>query len=134
MSHVILVDDYKAFLHGLKLMVHEIPEVTLINEVRSGVQFLELIKDVKPDLVFLDIRMPDINGIEVVRKAIGLHADIRIIILTMFGEEQYLDEARASGVKGFLLKPPSLRQIREAYAVVTGGGEYFPDLILEGKS
>lgn len=134
MSHVILVDDYKAFLHGLKLMVHEIPEVTLINGVRSGVQFLELIKDVKPDLVFLDIRMPDINGIEVVRKAIELHADIRIIILTMFGEEQYLDEARASGVKGFLLKPPSLRQIREAYAVVTGGGEYFPDLILEGKS
>jgi len=134
MSHVILVDDYKAFLHGLKLMVHEIPQVTHINEASSGLQFLELIRDVKPDLVFLDIRMPDINGIEVVRNAIKLYPDIRIIILTMYGEDQYLDEARASGVKGFLLKPPSLSQIKEAYAVVTEGGEYFPDLSSVSKS
>lgn len=134
MSHVILVDDYKAFLHGLKLMVHEIPEVTRISEARSGAQFLELIRGVKPDLVFLDIRMPDITGIEVVREALKLYPDIRIIILTMYGEDQYLDEARASGVKGFLLKPPSLRQIREAFAVVTKGGEYFPDFSSVSKS
>jgi len=133
MSYVILVDDYKAFLHGLKLMVHEIPEVTIISEARSGEQFLELIKIAKPDLVFLDIRMPNINGIEVVREALKLYPDLRIIILTMYGEEQYLDEAKAVGVKGFLLKPPTLRQIREAYSVVTEGGEYFPKVRSECK-
>ena len=94
MSHIVLVDDYKAFLRGLKLMVQEIPEVTMINEAGNGVQFLELIRNTKPDLVFLDIRMPDINGIELAREAMILHPDIRIIILTMYGEEQYLDELK----------------------------------------
>lgn len=128
------MDDYKAFLRGLKLMVQEIPEVTMINEAGNGVQFLELIRNTKPDLVFLDIRMPDINGIELAREAMILHPDIRIIILTMYGEEQYLDEARAAGVKGFLLKPPSLLQISEAYTAVMEGGEYFPDIRSDIKS
>lgn len=134
MSYVLLVDDYKAFLHGLKLMVHEIPEVTIIKEASSGEQFLDLIRIAKPDLVFLDIRMPNINGIEAVREALQLYPDLKIIILTMYGEEQYLEEAKAAGVKGFMLKPPTLRQIREAYSEVIKGGEYFPEVRSESKS
>lgn len=128
MSHVLLVDDHIAFLHGLKLMIKEISDVESVDEAYSGEAFLELLCISEPDLVFLDIRMSGISGLEASRKALLLYPDLKIIVLTMYGEYKYLEESIATGVKGFLLKPPTLQQIRDAYFTVIQGGIYFPEL------
>lgn len=127
MSKVLIVDDHAAFLKGLKLMVKEISEVEVVEEASSGETFLKTLEIVNPDLVFMDIRMSGISGLEASRTALKINPELKIIILTMYGEFKYLEEAMATGVRGFLLKPPTLQQIKDAYSSVISGGVYFPE-------
>ena len=128
MSKVLIVDDHVAFSRGLRLMMKEIIEVDSIEEVRSGELFLKWLESSNTDLVFLDIRMPGISGIEASRQALKLYPDLKIIVLTMYGEHKYLEEAMETGVRGFILKPPGLSQLKEAYTTVMDGGFYFPGI------
>jgi DNA-binding NarL/FixJ family response regulator len=126
MSKVLIVDDHQAFRRGLHLMLEEIQEVTEVAECETGLQFLNQVEDMAPDLVFMDIRMPGISGIEAAVKALQINPKLRIIVLTMFGEEKYLKDAMEAGVKGFITKPPSLSQLKEAYETVMQNAHFFP--------
>ena len=126
MSKVLIVDDHLAFRRGLHLMLEEITEVTEIEECETGLQFLDQFEESAPDLVFMDIRMPGISGIEAAAKALNQNPDLRIIVLTMFGEEKYLKDAMEAGVMGFITKPPSLLQLKEAYQTVMQNAPFFP--------
>ncbi|MDP3444488.1 MAG: response regulator transcription factor [Ignavibacteria bacterium] len=126
MSKIIIVDDHLTFRKGLHLMLKEIQEVKEIAECENGLQFLSQVEQISPDLVFMDIRLPGMSGIEAAVKALKQNSNLRIIILTMFGEEKYLKEAMEAGVKGFLLKPPTLFQLRVAYQTVMQDKLYFP--------
>ena len=126
MSKVLIVDDHLAFRRGLHLMLEEINEVTEVAECETGLQFLDQFEEIAPDLVFMDIRMPGISGIEASAKALKQNPDLRIIVLTMFGEEKYLKEAMEAGVMGFITKPPSLSQFKEAYQTVMQNAPFFP--------
>lgn len=126
MSKILICDDHVPFRNGLNMMLQEIPQVNEIFEVSDGKQFLNTLTHFSPDLVFLDIRMPEISGIEATISALKDNPKLKIIILTMFGEEKYLKGAIKAGAKGFILKPPTLVQIKEAYQVVMNGGAYFP--------
>lgn len=126
MTKILIVDDHIAFRRGIHLMLEEIPEVMEITELASGTQFLDQVDKITPDLIFMDIRMPGISGIEAAVNALKSNPNLRIIILTMFGEEKYLKEAMEAGVKGFIMKPPSLLQLKEAYQTVMANEMYFP--------
>ena len=125
---IIIVDDHTTFRKGLKMIIQELPDVEVIAEASSGAQFLEILKSSVPDLAFIDIRMPGISGLEATRKALEHFPDIKIIIISMFGEVKYYEDAVSSGAKGFLLKPPTLLQIKSAYHDVMNGKTYFPAL------
>lgn len=126
MIKIIIVDDHSAFRQGLHLMIGEVSSEIEIYEMESGAQFIEELEFISPDLVFMDIRMPGISGIEAADIALKKRPELRIIILTMFGEGKYLKAARDVGVKGFLIKPPSLFQLKEAFARVMDDEFYFP--------
>lgn len=126
MAKILICNDHIAFRKGLIMMLQELPEVNEIYEVSTGAQFLNTLNHLTPDLIFLDIRMPIINGIEATISALKKKPELRIIILTIFGEEKYLKNAIRAGAKGFILKPPTLLQIKEAYQAVMKGGYYFP--------
>lgn len=124
-----IVDDHISFRRGLKLMLGEIDDIKEIVEVPDGENFLILLNDYLPDLVFLDIRLPGISGLEAACAAIKQHPLLRIIMLTMFSEEKYLKDAMEAGAKGFIQKPPTLVQLREAYFTVINGNNFFPALL-----
>jgi len=126
MSKVLIVDDHITFRKGLNLMLQELPEVMEIVELVDGEQFLNALPEILPDIVFMDIRMPGISGIEAAAMALKQIPGLRIVILTMFGEEKYLKGAIDAGVKGFILKPPTLLQLKEVYQAVMTGQSYFP--------
>lgn len=126
MSTVLIVDDHVAFSKGLRLMMKEIIDVDTIEELHSGEDFLIWLESSQADLVFIDIRMPGISGIEASRQALKLYPELKIIVLTMFGEYQYMEEAIETRARGFLLKPPGLSELKEAYTTVMNGGLYFP--------
>ena len=122
---VILVDDHLIFQQGLKSNI-----ATVIGEAANGKEFIEILSRCKPDLVLMDIDMPHMNGLEATKKAIELVPDIKIIALTMFGDEEYYYQMINLGVKGFILKSTGIGELEKAISDVMSGESYFSNELL----
>ncbi len=127
--HIILVDDHLVFRKGLKSIITIENIATVIGEASNGLEFIELLGELKPDLVILDIDMPHMNGMEATQKAIALIPDIKIIAYTMFGEDEYYHKMTKLGVKGFILKSSGINELEKAIHCVMNGENYFSNEI-----
>jgi DNA-binding NarL/FixJ family response regulator len=127
---VLIVEDQHIFRKGLSLLLNEIPGVQLYGEASNGAEFLEMIEVERPDIVFMDIQMPVMNGIEATKKAVSLYPDIKIIAISMFGDEEYLVSMLEAGVKGFLLKTVEEAELKKALELVADNKNYFSDELL----
>jgi len=126
---IIIVEDHAIFREGLKQILAGINNVELIGEAENGEIFLELWKKVTPDVVLMDIKMPVMDGMEASEKALKLYPKLKIIILSMFGDEEYLYAMVLKGVNGFLLKNASRQNLERAITMVNSGQQYFsPEL------
>ena len=92
---------------------------------------LELIAKYDYDIVFLDIEMPEINGIEAAKRAIEQKPELKIITLSMYGDEEYYDQMVDAGAKGFLLKNTNLQEVKTAIDTVMNGGNYFSQELMQ---
>jgi len=122
---VMLVDDHKLFRKGLRMLIDALNRFEVAWEASTGVEFLNLLDQGKPDVVMLDIAMPEMDGIEAARLALAKYPDLRIITLSMFGEQDYYFKMVDAGVKGFLLKNSDFTEVRMALETVVEGGNYF---------
>ncbi len=130
---VLLVDDHALFRHGLKLLLDSHPRYRVAGEAASGeemIGWLEAAGDRMPDIVLLDISMPGMNGIEAAGIALARYPDLRIITLSMYGEEDYYFRMVSQGVKGFLLKNSDISEVYAALEAVLEGGSYFSQELL----
>lgn len=127
---MIIVDDHLIFKQGLKAMIIAEDIATVIGEASNGQEFLEILKDCRPDLVLMDIDMPQMNGMEATKKAIELIPDIKIIALTMFSDEDYYYKMIDMGVKGFILKSTGINELEKAVHDVMLGESYFSNELL----
>lgn len=130
MINIILVDDHSIFRESLKrlLMAEKIGNV--IAEAKNGKEFLEIIENIVPDLVLMDISMPIMDGVEATRKAIEKHPDLQIITLSMFGDEKYYQKMIEAGAKGFVLKNADIEELENAISEVSSGGNWFSNELL----
>ena len=128
--NIIIVDDHLIFRQGLKSIItmEEIAEV--IGEASNGIELLELLKHLKPDLVLMDIDMPQMNGLEASVKALELMPDLKIIAITMFGDEEYYYKMIDRGVNGFILKTSGINELETAIQKVMSGESYFSNELL----
>lgn len=125
---IALVDDHTLFRKGLKTLLDSNPEFSVIGEYSDGQEFLESISvpgSEMPDVVLLDIEMPRMNGIITTEKALRAYPDMKIITLSMYGEEEYYFQMVSLGVKGFILKNSEIKEVVEALKAVIDGGSYF---------
>lgn len=129
-TKIILVDDHKLFRNGLKFILSEFEDVEVIGEASNGKEFLDILKTVKPDLVLMDISMPEMNGVEASRKAMEMYPDLRILVLSMFGEDAYYNTMIEIGVKGFILKDSDNNELRAAIRSILEGNSYFSQELL----
>jgi DNA-binding NarL/FixJ family response regulator len=127
---IIITDDHQLFRNGLKILLNSFPEFEVVGEASNGVEFLELIKTVKADIVLMDINMPEMDGIEATRKGIKANPDTCIVALSMYGEEEYYYKMVDAGAKGFLLKDSDISEVKEAILTVMKGGSYFSQELL----
>ncbi|HZK69808.1 MAG TPA: response regulator transcription factor, partial [Paludibacter sp.] len=109
---ILLVDDHTLFRNGLKMLIDTIPGYQVAGEASNGKEFLEKILKEKYDIILLDIEMPELNGIEAAKIAIQMDKNLKIISLTMYGDEEYFDQMVKAGVKGFLLKNSDLQEVK----------------------
>ena len=97
----------------------------MIGRAANGVEFLELLVNNKPNLVLMDIDMPEMNGIEATQKALELIPDLKIIVFSMYGNEEYYSRMMELGVKGYLLKSCHIDEFEKAIKEVMKGNNYF---------
>ena len=131
-TSVFLVDDHKLFREGLRLLLGNISFIGKIYEASNGKEFLDALGPVMPDIVFMDIEMPVMNGIETTRVAIERYPDIRIITLSMHGDEEYIEKMTKAGVKGFILKSSGIREVENSILSVLSDKNYFSQEIVAG--
>lgn len=134
MVRIALVDDHTLFRRGLKMLLASCPDFEVVAEASSGEEFLEVLAEARPDVVFMDYSMGGINGAETTERALESVPDIKVISLTMFGDNAYYSRMAAAGAKGFLLKDSEFDEVVEAVSIVCEGGTYFSALLLESIS
>lgn len=128
---VILVDDHTLFRNGLRILLNTMENYYVSAEAANGKEFLGLIEKDIPDLVLLDISMPVMDGIEAATIAHQKYPDLKIITLSMYGEEDYYYKMVNAGVKGFLLKNSDIKEVKTALDVVYDGGSFFSSELLQ---
>ena len=129
---IILVDDHAIFLKGLTLMLNECSKFKVIGEASNGLEFLQLLEKVSPDLVLMDIKMPVMNGIEACKKAIEKFPDLKMIALTMFSEHKYLRMMAEAGALGFIQKSIGKEELELSIRTVYQGKTYFsPEMLAD---
>ena len=127
---IYLVDDHKLFREGLKLLLSTQDFVHHIYEASNGREFIESLSLVDCDVVLMDIEMPEMNGIEATREALRLHPDLKIIVLSMYGDEQYNYKMIDAGAKGFMLKNTGIENVITAIKKVAAGENFFSEELL----
>ncbi|MCC8087751.1 MAG: response regulator transcription factor [Rikenellaceae bacterium] len=128
--NIVLVDDHTLFRNGLKTLLNINPKYRVIAEASNGREFLECQELPRADVILLDIDMPVMNGIEAAEEVLKLYPDMKIITLSMFGEENYYFSMVSHGVKGFVLKNSDIDEVQEAIDIVHQGGSYFSQELL----
>ena len=134
MIRIALVDDHSLFRSGMKMLLASCPDFEVVVDAGSGEEFLEMLDTSAPDVVFMDYSMPGMNGAEATVKALERNPDLKIITLSMFGDNAYYSHMMAVGAKGFLLKDSGFDEVVAAVHTVNDGGEYFSASLLEALS
>lgn len=127
---IIIADDHQLFRNGLKILLNSIPDFEVTGEASNGEELLKLLKTLPADITLMDINMPEMDGIEATRKSLKVCPDLRIIALSMYGEEEYYYKMVDAGAKGFLLKDSDISEVKEAILAVSKGGSYFSQELL----
>jgi len=127
---IIIVDDHRLFRSGLKYIIDASDNYRVIAEASNGFELLEVLENTKPHLVIMDIMMPKMNGIDATRLALNKYPDLKIIILSMYGEIEYYNALMDLGIKGFMLKDADNEEFFLAVNKVLSGETYFSQELL----
>ena len=125
MINVILADDHVLVRDGIKALLEDQTGINVIDEASNGKEALEVVSKNKPHILIVDIRMPEMNGIEVVAEINKHHKDVKTLVLSMHDSEEYVVRSIQAGADGYLLKGASKEEFLKALNKVASGGKYF---------
>jgi NarL family two-component system response regulator YdfI len=111
---VVIVDDHLMVRRGLRVLLGEMEDVELIGDAADGAAALDLLEEIQPDVVLMDIRMPGMDGIETMRRILRAWPQIAVLILTTYNEDDLMIQGLRAGARGFLLKDASTETLRKA--------------------
>ncbi|MFH8292682.1 response regulator [Streptomyces sp. NPDC018059] len=118
---VLIADDQMMVREGFSVLLNAMPDIEVVGEAVNGRQAVERVRELAPDVVLMDIRMPEMNGIEATREIVASDGVSKVLVLTTFDLDEYVYQALRAGASGFLLKDASARQLAEGVRVVASG-------------
>lgn len=124
MVRVCLADDHAVVRDGLRMLLDAQPDIEVVGEASNGRDAIRLAKKLRPDMVILDVAMPELNGIEAAEKIHTLDPTIGIIILSMYSTKEHIFRALKAGASGYLLKESAASELLTAIRTVSGGRRY----------
>ncbi|HSG09317.1 MAG TPA: response regulator transcription factor [Longimicrobiales bacterium] len=125
-TKVLLVDDHAMFRAGIKALLEAEGRMEVIGEASSGDEAVDKVRQLKPDVVVMDLSMPGSNGLEATRRIAALELDTKVLVLTVHAEEEYLVPVVEAGASGYLTKTSADNDLIEAIKVVARGEVYLP--------
>ncbi len=121
---IVIADDHSLIRQGIKSIIADNEGMSVVAEAANGIELLEVLREQSPDMVILDISMPDMNGIEAVGQIKQRYPDIKVLIVTMHGDNQYFYHSIAAGVHGYLIKEDSDAELIKAIGRIKKGKTY----------
>lgn len=131
MIRVLICDDQVVVTDGLEMILAADPDIEVVGMAHDGAEALELIPDTHPDLVLMDLKMPGVNGIQATREIKQRYPEVKVLVLTTFGEDEWVFDAVRSGAAGYLLKGTPRAELVAAIKG-TAAGETFIDPSIGG--
>jgi len=123
-QRVLLIDDHAVLRSGLRLLLQTQPDFEVVGEAADGAQGLQEIRKIKPDLVILDLSMPGLGGLETLKRVTAEQPWLKIVILTMHDDSEFVRTAITAGAKGYVLKRAADTELLNALRIVGAGGTY----------
>jgi two-component system, NarL family, response regulator DegU len=123
--NVVLADDHVVVRNGIKMLLENEKEIKVIGEASDGIEALDAVKRLQPDVLVIDIRMPNMNGLEATSKLKDYSDKTKALILSMHNDEDYILQSVESGASGYLLKDSTKEEFLKAIRSVSHGGKYF---------
>lgn len=127
--HILLADDHVMFRQGIKRIIEESDNLKIVGEVGDGLELLEFLKNRSVDMVLLDISMPNMRGIEATREAKVIRPDIKVLILTIHNNTEYVQHSIKAGADGYLIKEESDTELLTAINKVLQGDRYISNTL-----
>ncbi|MBK7285986.1 MAG: response regulator transcription factor [Flavobacteriales bacterium] len=121
---LLLADDQSIILDGLEALLQHDPDVHVVGRASNGLEAVERAKELQPDVVLMDISMPKMDGIEATRELMKCCTSTRVLMLTMYGNKEFVNEMLEAGASGFLLKNVGKEELRTALRTVAAGQQY----------
>jgi DNA-binding NarL/FixJ family response regulator len=122
---VLVADDHTLFREGVRALLDSLPEIETVGEAATGSEVIELAASIQPDVILMDIQMPDVNGIEATRKILNTSPHIGVIVVTMFDDDDSVFEAMQAGARGYILKGADQNDMLRAIRAVARGEALF---------
>lgn len=127
---IFIVDDHDMFREGVKLLLSSSNQTEIVGEAVNGKQFIDQLDTIQADIVLMDIAMPVMDGIEATKIAQSRKPELKLLALTMFGDEKYYYQMIQGGIKGFVLKSSGISELLKAINEVYLGGSFFSGELL----
>ncbi|MFI9151060.1 response regulator [Streptomyces sp. NPDC053367] len=118
---VLIADDQMMVREGFSVLLNAMPGIEVVGEAVNGREAVTKVRELAPDVVLMDIRMPELNGIEATREIVAADSTAKVLVLTTFDLDEYVYQALRAGASGFLLKDASARQLADGVRVVAAG-------------
>jgi two-component system, NarL family, response regulator DegU len=123
-TNIVIIDDHQLFREGVKRILEFEPSFNVVAEGDDGSEAINLVESHEPDVVLMDINMPETNGVEATRELMNRYPDTKVIILSIHDDENYVNHALKTGALGYLLKEMDSEALVDAVKVVAEGGSY----------
>ncbi len=124
MIRIVLVDDHKVLRHGLSQALKGEEDMEIVGQAENGYEAVKIAQELVPDVMMMDIAMPELNGIEATRQILKMHPQIRIITLSMHSNKKFIHEMFKAGARGYLLKDCEYSELINAIRVVMQNKTY----------
>jgi len=131
MIHILIADDHEMFREGIKRICEDNPDLVVAGEASNGNEVLERVAEREYDLLLLDIAMPGLNGLDTLKQLKSLKPKLRVLVLSMYPEDEYAVRAIKAGAAGYLTKAKASRELMEAIKKISDGGNYINASVAE---
>jgi DNA-binding NarL/FixJ family response regulator len=126
---LILVDDHQLVRDGIKALLTGIPDISIIGEASCATELFSELETLKPDLLIMDISLPEVSGIEITKKICKEYPGLKVLILSMYNNEEFIINSLKAGARGYLPKNTSRDELLEAIYTIHRGEEFFGESV-----